>query len=162
MLFTAALATVYKKYHINPYQILLLNNLLFPLDLKNQVENMHSPSEISKNQVHPLNLALLPNKNSTHIWCRTYIYFFFPFCWALWDNLKLSTYAFARSRINTDSHVFQESLLLLPSTKAPIDKLMNSVNAALKREKNYLYSQFCVKSFLTAKRSETTSPGKTN
>lgn len=50
MLFTAALATVYKKYHINPYQILLLNNLLFPRDLKNKVENMHSPSEILKNK----------------------------------------------------------------------------------------------------------------
>lgn len=56
--------------------------------------------------------------------------------------------------------MFRESLLLLPSTKAPIDKLMNSVNAVLKREKNYLYNQFCVKTFLAAKRSETTSSGK--
>lgn len=46
MLYVAALVTAYKKYHIIPSQILLINNLLFPLDLKNKIEMMQSPSEI--------------------------------------------------------------------------------------------------------------------
>lgn len=54
----------------------------------------------------------------------------------------------------TQASMFQEALLLLPSTKAPIDKLMNSTNEVLKREEYSLCHQFCVKTFLVSKRSK--------
>lgn len=80
MLFTAALVTVYKRYHIIPQQILLLNNLLFPLDLKKKTEKMQSPSEINDGLNFYLNLTPLPNKN-LHIYIPAQIdNFFFSFC----------------------------------------------------------------------------------
>lgn len=107
-----------------------------------------SVAKSRKDQAHPLNPSLLPDKN-LHIHIPTYTYEFlivFPLCWALSETPAITNTSFIQK-----PHKPHWSPVCLQSPSQPRTPLMSwgiVLNAGLRREKNSLYNPPCVKTFL--------------